>query len=161
MKKIYILLLSVLCLGVFKEANAINLNFTKNPQTEIRNLLKDHNRAIQEHKLKDIKIYYDKNYKSADGFNFDDLTAMLEKTHSAYGNIKYKTKINNITAFDNWALAQMSDKSIAKIYTDKKKTKEKMGILEGTSSYVVYLKNTPEGWNSKKNRYGFGYSCFC
>ena len=154
MKKIFLLTAISLTFGLLNQANALNLTMPdlpkfpkKSQQSEIRTLLKNHNKAIQEHRLSDIKVYYDDSYKSADGYNLEDLTTMLDKAHKTYGNIKYKTKINNITAFDNWALAQMSDTSIAKIYPDNnKKNKDKMGVLEGTSSYVVYLKNTPDGW---------------
>lgn len=150
MKKLYSIIAILLAFNVFSEADAFNLNINlpkKSQESEIKSLLKQHNKLIQEHKFKDIKVFYDDSYKSADGFNLEDLTTMLEKAHDNYGNIKYRTKINNITAFDNWALAQMSDRSIAKIYpNNNKRLKDKMGVLEGVSSYVVYLKNTPEGW---------------
>ena len=104
---------------------------------------------MDSHNLEEIKSFYHKDYKNSDGFELDDLISMLEKTYGAYENIKYKTKINNITMFDNWALVQMSDTTKAKIYPveDKKLKKEKMGILEGKSSYVVYLKkNSNNEW---------------
>ena len=148
MKKTLLVLIMFVLSGLFYSANAFDLNFLINsPENEIKTLLKKHNKALQEHNLKEIKTFYDDSYKSADGFDLEELTTMLDKAHNTYGNIKYKTKINNITAFDNWALAQMSDKSIAKIYpNNNKKYKDKMGLLEGMSSYIIYLKNTPEGW---------------
>ena len=148
MKKLSLILAVFLGLGLLNQTLAFDFNWlNKSQETEIKELLKKHNKAIQEHKFEDIKVFYDDNYKSADGFSLNDLTDMLEKAHKNYGNIKYKTKINNVTAFDNWALAQMSDKSRAEIYpNNNKKHKDKMGVLEGTSSYVIYLKNTPEGW---------------
>ena len=151
MKKLFLSITILMFFGLVESADAIGLNISnfqnKSPQNEIRTLLKNHNKAIQQNRLKDIKVFYDDNYKSADGYNLEDLTTMLEKAHKTYGNIKYKTKINNITAFDNWALVQMSDTSIAKIYPDNnKKNKDKMGVLEGISSYVVYLKKTNDGW---------------
>ena len=148
MKKTFILWAILINLGLFYQSEAMTLNLpSKNPESEIKSLLKKHNKAVQNHNYKDIKVFYDENYKSADGYNFEELSSMLEKTHKAYGNIKYKTKINNITAFDDLALVQMSDKSIAKIYpNNNKKNKSKMGVLEGVSSYIVYLKNTKDGW---------------
>jgi len=147
MRKLF-LIGAILTISLFGQAMALNINLPdKSSESEIKALLKQHNKIMQKHKYKEIKTFYDENYKSSDGFTLDDLTTMLQKAHENYGDIKYKTKINNITAFDNWALVQMSDKSIAKIYPDeKKKNKDKMGVLEGTSSYVVYLKNTDKGW---------------
>lgn len=119
----------------------------KTPQSQIKTFLKEYNKAMENRDVEQIKTFYDKDYLSADGFDVDDLVTMLEKTYDAYGNIKYKTKINNISAFDNWALVQMSDTSSAKIYPDKnKKNKDKVGKLSGKSSYVVYLNKTDDGW---------------
>lgn len=119
----------------------------KTPQSQIKTFLKEYNKAMENRDVEQIKTFYDKDYLSADGFEVDDLVTMLEKTYDAYGNIKYKTKINNISAFDNWALVQMSDTSSAKIYPDKnKKNKDKVGKLSGKSSYVVYLNKTDDGW---------------
>ena len=132
----------------FEIPTALNfLKPKKSPAKEVRSLLKQHNKAMESHNIENVKAFYTTDYHSADGFNFDDLAEMLEKTYKAYGNIKYKTKINNITAFDNWALVQLSDTSSAKLYPDKnKKNKEKMGKLEGKSVYNVYLKKTKDGW---------------
>ncbi len=147
MKKIIFLFLMVF-LSVNSNVLAFEIPFfSKTPQSEIKTLLKEHNKAMENRDVKQIKTFYDKDYLSADGFDVDDLITMLEKTYDAYGNIKYKTKINNISAFDNWALVQMSDTSSAKVYPDKdKKNKDKVGKLDGKSSYVVYLNKTNDGW---------------
>lgn len=67
---------------------------------------------------------------------------MLENTYNSYENIKYKTKINNISASNNWAIIQMSDETTAQVNPLKNKEidKYKLGLLESTSSYIVYLK---------------------
>lgn len=102
---------------------------------------------MADHNVDLVQSYYDENYKSADGFNLKDMKTMLEKTHQSYTNIKYKTKINNITTYDNWALAQMSDETYAKVYLDNdKKNKEKMGTLKGKSSYLIYFKKNNDDW---------------
>ena len=108
-----------------------NLNFKKSPKNEVRTLLNEYNRAMDKHDIEKIKTFYDENYKSSDGFKLNDLVSMLEKTYGAYQNIKYKTKINNISTCNDWALVQMSDTTSAKVYPaeDKKLKKEKMGIL--------------------------------
>lgn len=106
------------------------------------NFIRKHNSALKKHDVKKVKTFYSKDYKSADGFTTSDLEEMLKKTYSAYDNLKYKTKINNITLYDNAALVQLSDVTTAKIYPNNKKTKQrdKVGKLKGKSSYVIYLK---------------------
>jgi len=148
MKKFYTAILILTGLFFAPCAQAFETPLLKgSTHYQIRSFLKKHNKAMESHNVENVKNFYDKEYVSADGFDIDDLGQMLEKTYSAYGNIKYKTKIDNITAFDNWALVQMSDKSYARVYPDKnKKNKEKMGILSGKSVYIVYLKKTKEGW---------------
>ncbi len=149
MKKLVSSLIATLILSMNCPLYAFDFSFfnKNNPQREIKKVLKKHNRAMAEHNVNLVQSYYDENYKSADGFNLEDMKTMLEKTHQAYTNIKYKTKINNITAYDNWALAQMSDETYAKVYLDKdKKNKEKAGTLEGKSSYLVYFKKDKDNW---------------
>lgn len=122
--------------------------FEKGDKSQIRSVITKHNKALSRHDIETVKTFYDKNYKSVDGFNLDDLTSMLQKTYSTYDNIKYKTKINSISAYDNWALVQMSDVTSATVYPvdDKKIKKEKMGKLDGRSVYVVYLKKNKDSW---------------
>ncbi len=147
MKKSIILFVAIF-LVVSSEVFAFEVPFmNRTPQREIKILLKEHNKAMENRNIEQIKTFYDKDYLSADGFDIDDLITMLEKTYDAYGNIKYKTKINNISAFDNWAIVQMSDTSSAKVYPDNdRKYKDKAGRLDGKSSYVVYLNKTNDGW---------------
>lgn len=125
-----------------------SLNFMNSEKHQIRSTLIKHNRAMDNHDIEKIKTFYDEDYKSADGFNLEDMVNMLQKSYSAYKNITYKTKINNISTYDNWALVQMSEKTSAKVYPveDKNLKKEKMGCLEGKSSYVVYLKKDKDKW---------------
>ena len=114
---------------------------------QIRILLNKHNKAMDKHDIEKIKTFYDKDYKSADGFNLQDLHKMLSSTYSSYKNIKYKTKINNITLFDDYAIAQVSDKTSAIIYPETKKKKNaKTGYLTGKSVYTVYLRKNEDGW---------------
>ncbi len=149
MKKLVSSFVLLLILSANCPLYALDFNFfnKNNPQREIKKVLKKHNRAMADHDVDLVQSYYDENYKSADGFNLNDMKTMLEKTHQAYTNIKYKTKINNVTAYDNWALAQMSDETYAKVYLDNdKKNKEKAGTLKGKSSYLVYFKKDKDKW---------------
>ena len=118
-----------------------------NPKTEVKNLLKQHNKAMQEHNIEKVKTFYSDDYISSDGFDISDMEDMLKKTYSSYKDIKYKTKITNLTVNDNWALVQMTDKSKAKVYPNNdKKYKDKAGCLDGKSVYNVYLTKDKNEW---------------
>lgn len=147
MRKIALALI-IMCFSFKIPAYCFDFNIKRSANSEIRSVVNEHNKAMAEHDIEKVKTFYDKDYKSSDGFDLDDLISMLEKTHETYKNIKYKTKINNITAYNNWALVQMSDKTSAKIYPvkDKDIKKEKMGKLEGRSVYIVYLKKENDNW---------------
>ncbi len=122
--------------------------FKKTPKMEIKSLIKQHNKALSNHDVEKIKTFYDENYKSTDGFNLEDMSKMLEQTYSAYKNIKYQTKIISINATDSWALVQLKDRTTANVYPTEVKEikKEKMGKLEGTSVYNMYLKKENDSW---------------
>ena len=137
MKKLIILALTILFMSC---AYA-------NPQREVKNLIKEHNRAMQAHNVEKVKTFYSKDYISSDGFNLADMEDMLKKTYSSYNNIKYKSKITGITANDNWALVQITDKSSATVYPNNDKTyKNKSGRLSGKSMYNVYLSKENGAW---------------
>lgn len=118
---------------------------TNSNNREIKTTLKKHNKIIASNKLNLINNFYDEEYKSADGFNLEEMKTMIENTKNSFKNIKHKTKINNICAYDNWALAQMSDTTKAKVYPNKK-YKKKVGYLNGKSSFIVYLKKEDNSW---------------
>jgi len=142
-------ILFLLTLNIFLniQVNAFTL-FKQTPKAQIKATIKSYNKALSNHDIKKIETFYDKNYKSTDGFNLDEVMQMFEKTYKAYKNIKYKTKITSLNVYENWALVQMSDKTSAKIYPTeiKELKKEKMGKLEGYSVYNLYLKKENNAW---------------
>lgn len=146
MKKIFLSLFIINLLFIYP-SYSFEL-FNNNPKTQIKTVLRSYNSALKNHNVEKIKTFYDKDYKSADGFNLDDMTKMLEQTYNVYKNIKYKTKITSINAYENWALVQIQDKTSAKIYPTQIKEikKEKMGKLDGKSVYNMYLKKEDDGW---------------
>ena len=120
--------------------------FELNNYQQVKLTLREYNKALSGQDIEKVKSFYDENYKSADGFTLDELMQMLEKTYSAYGKMKQKTKINNITAYDNYAIVQLKDKTHACVYPDKNKTKGKEGILDGESLYSLYFKKSGDKW---------------
>jgi ketosteroid isomerase-like protein len=145
MKKIALLLL-ILNISL-TSAYSFEL-FKKDSKAQVRQIMNEHTKAMSNHDVEKVKSFYIKDYKSTDGFDLAELERMLNKTYSTYSNIKYKTKISSINAYDDWALVQMSDKSSAYIFPteDKNLKKEKMGKLDGKSVYNVYLKKINNEW---------------
>lgn len=143
MKKLF----TALILGLLLTNCALAYEFKKSDKAMVKSVLNKHNQALREHDIEKIKTFYASSYKSADGFNLDDLSSMLEKTYSAYKNIKYSTKVNSITTFDNFAIAQVTDKTSAVLKPDtKNKNKDKIGFLNGKSVYSIYLKKQDGTW---------------
>jgi len=141
-KKFLVLFLFILINIVSVQAIDFNSN-----SKQIKTILNKHNKALANHDIQNVKIYYDTEYHSSDGFNLDELSQMLEKTYSAYKNYKYKTKIHSISVFDDYAIAQVTDKTYAKVYPDNNKNnQDKIGILTGKSVYNVYFKKINDTW---------------
>ena len=151
MKKIALLLIA---LNLFLVPSYSFEIFKKSDKSEVRSVLNKHIKAMASHDIEAIKSFYDKDYKSTDGFNLKELEEMLIKTYETYGNIKYKVKIKSIDADDNSAMVQIADSSFATIYPsegNKKIKKEKSGNLYGKSVYNVYLKKINNEWKIVKD----------
>jgi len=134
---------NIACFG----CNLSNIFTTDKNKKEVYSTVKKHTKAMQDYDLEKLKSFYHKDYISTDGFDISSLIEMLNKTHSSYKNMKYKTKINSIMAYDNWALVQMSDVTKAIVYPDEKeKLKDKTGLLKGSSSWNLYLKKENGAW---------------
>ena len=140
MKKIIIILLLVVVSTLSADA------FDLSSYWQIRSTLRNYNKALSSKNINDVKVFYDDNYRSADGFTLNELVQMLEKTYSAYGQMKQKTKINSINVFDNYAIVQLTDKTSAVVHPDKMKSKEKAGKLDGKSVYILYFKKINNEW---------------
>ena len=143
MKKILLILFILLI-----TTPVYSCDFFNSSKMEIKSTLRKYDKALAKHDIPKIKTFYAKDYKSMDGFDLNELEQMLERTYSAYKNIKYKTKVISINAQEDWALIQMKDKTIASIYPTeiKELKKEKMGKLEGKSIYNLYLKKENNEW---------------
>lgn len=150
MKKTIVLFLM---LNILLIQQGFSFGLFKNSDFEIRSFLNKYQKAMSSNDTELIKSFYASDYISSDGYNLEDLGKMLDKTHNSYDNLKYKSKINSINAYENWALIQMSDKTSAIVYPtdDKKIKKEKQGVLDGKSVYVVYLRKDNDGWKIIKD----------
>ncbi|MBQ9149980.1 hypothetical protein IJX73_03515 [bacterium] len=151
MKKLALILIAI---NLFLAPSYSFEFFKKSRESEVRSVLNKHIKAMESHDIEAIKSFYDKNYRSTDGFNLAELEEMLIKTYETYGNIKYKVKINSIVADSECATVQISDSSSAVIYPSegsKKIKRQKSGKLYGKSVYNMYLKKINNEWKIVKD----------
>ena len=113
---------------------------------QIRKTLRNYNKALKNHDIEKVKSFYDKDYKNSDGFSLDELMEMLEKSHNTYDDLTYKTKVNSISIFDDYAVVQITDTTKATVHLDKNKSAKKAGKLKGKSVDTVYFKKHQDGW---------------
>ncbi|MBE7706847.1 MAG: nuclear transport factor 2 family protein [Cyanobacteria bacterium SIG30] len=120
--------------------NSFNLSDFKT-KNEVRNFLHNLNKKANEHDIEALKTMYDKEYKSMDGFGYEDFFKMIKETFESYPDIKYATNIKDIAVFDNKAIARLSDSAKANLKTDLLGEEfDNKGVLYSKSDYVVYLK---------------------
>lgn len=147
--KIYLTLSIFLSLTSFAYPIDCLLNPSKKQAISI---VKKYDKALKKKDINKALSFYDKDFKSADGFSIDDVKILINKTYEAFPNLKYKTKINDVSIEDNIVMIKISDITKAKIYPEidknvnkklaKKIKKEKAGNLLGKSDYIMYLKKT-------------------
>jgi len=147
MQKKILILLCIILLGFNSSWECFGLFNNKTlEEKEIISVLRKHSRAMNSHNLEKVKTFYSKDYKSADNFDLNTLLLMLEKTYLEYKNIKYKISITDIKIDKNTATVAISDQTKAKLYQNKKKNKEKAGLLEGKSNWTVKLIKENNDW---------------
>ena len=115
MKKILILFLLIFCFNSKGYSLDFSAIFKPSIENEIKNFIKEHDKAYSKQNIEEVKTFYDENYISADGYNLNKLGEMLENTYNSYENIKYKSKINNIITSNNWAIIRMEDRTTAQV----------------------------------------------
>lgn len=149
MKKTALLLLGFLFFINFTSSPSYSFKVKKTSQNEkeIRNFVKDYNKVLKKNDLNTLERFYDENYKNSDGYDLDELMNMIDKTSKAFDDIKYKTKITKIDTRNDSAIVHLSDDTTAKLYPSKKfKDKDKIGVLNGKSTSVMYLKKQDGMW---------------
>lgn len=151
MKKTLILSLAILfCLSLLNTTPCYSFELfkkTNKTEKEIRDFLNDYNKVLEKNDLVTLTRFYDKEYKNDDGYNLEELIVMLDKTSKAFDDIKYDTKIKRIDIRKNCAVVHLEDNTSAKIYPLKKhKNRSKVGILDGKSTSVMYLRKKDGLW---------------
>lgn len=149
MKKTAILSLAFLFFSSFMALPSYSFEFKKRSQSEkeIRAFLNDYNKVLVKNDLKTLAQFYDSEYRNTDGYDLEELIAMIDKTTKAFEDIKYRTKITGIDIRKDCAAVHLSDVTTAKVYPSKKfKNRDKIGKLRGESTSVMYLKKEDGMW---------------
>lgn len=110
----------------------------------VKKTLEDLNKYTNEKNIEEIKNIYDKNFYSGDSFDYESYIKMVEETFAVYSEIKYKSKIKNISVTDDWAIVQMSDKTTATLMNQD--FDDPKGELEGYCDYTLYLRKYNDKW---------------
>ena len=84
---------------------------------------------------------YDKKYISADGFNLDTFSSVIEDIWNTYDNLKYKIEIDDITIKNDTATAKLIEKTAAKVELSK----TYKGDLNSTANTIYHLKKNKAG----------------
>lgn len=157
MKKIVLTLLALFI--TFNCANAMQFKLfgkkeTKEPTQieEIESFFLQYIDASNEKNIEALKNFYDKNYISSDGFTYDDLFEIIQKTWSKFPEIKYDTIIKDIETDKNKASVELKDISIASLNSRDEIENPPVdmvgieGSLFSTSHYIVNLEKKNNCW---------------
>lgn len=144
MKKILILIAAVLMMINMPSAHA---GFFENKleELQIRKLILDLNSYSNKHDLERIRSLYSEDFKSGDGFNYDDFFKMVGVTFDSYKDIKYRVKIKNIQVNGNKAEVKTNDRTTATLES-RNSSGTSLGDLRGDCDYIVYLKKQDGKW---------------
>ncbi len=158
-KKITILLIFLAISGFVEPCFSFPFEFGRlnETQKEIKEFLNDYNKVLAKNDLKMLSRFYDTEYKNTDGYNLADLLSMIDKTTKTFDDIKYKSKIKRIDTRKNSALVQLEDETTARVYPEsgmgfkdkvryRCKNRDKVGVLDGKSTSIMYLKKQDGAW---------------
>lgn len=140
MKRILLLIF----VALFFTQNSFAFSFFNN-QTEEEALTKFFKKQEYYANKTNLKNYlktYDKNYKSADGFNLEIYSKLVSDLWSIYRNIEYDIEIKNITVNGSRAQVEICEKSYAEIKTSKVYS----GELNSIANTVYYLEKQDNKW---------------
>ena len=143
MKRILILTLTALVFGLFDtQAEAKN---NKIDELKIKRLVSQMDKYSNEHSVKKLKTIYSPDFKSGDGFDFNEFFSLVETTFTSYSNIKYSVKIKKIDIEGDAAQAALFDRTTGVLAT-KNENGLTFGDLAGDCDYLIYLKKIGGKW---------------
>ncbi len=138
MKKI--LLSFLILVTINTSASAFNLFKGESDEKTLKKIVAKIETATNKKDVDGILKYYNKSYKSFDGFNLTDLEGMLEQSFEGYDKLKFKSKVKNILIEDQRASIFLVDDTKATLKGESKKLGK--GELTATSDYALnFVKN--------------------
>ena len=161
MKKSFILLFSILFFAINVQAFAIEqceegvckLEEAPTEQEIQNNLKKEQITAFikkfekfqNKHDLLELKRIYAEEFVNSDGFNRNQLFALMKRTFLSYPDLKTDIKINDIVVIDDYAMVFVEQKLSATTQNVSQITGDK-GIYVADLNSILYLKKINDIW---------------
>ncbi len=143
MKRILILTLMALVFGLCSpQAEAKN---NKIDELKIKRLISQMDKYSNAHNVEKLKSLYSPDFKSGDGFDFDEFFSLVDTTFNSYSNIQYKVKLKKVNIEGDDAQATLFDRTTG-VLTSKSENGLTFGDLEGDCDYIIYLKKNKGKW---------------
>ena len=156
MKKKFCILFTVLFLFAVVPAKSIdikeklsqigfNLFTEKDAATEITKVIEKQEKYANKSNFKKIKQLYTQDYTNFDGINLDEYVESLQKTSKTHDKLLYKTTINNIYVYGNYATVTVIDYMEGQTKNSYEKIEGK-GTLTSTAKAVYYFRKESGEW---------------
>lgn len=143
MKRILILTLTALMFslcGIQAEAKGNKID-----ELKIKRLISKMDKYSNAHNIKKLKTLYSPDFKSWDGFNFDEFFSLVETTFNSYSNVQYKVKTKKIEIDGNNAQVALFDRTTGTLASTGENGLN-FGDLSGDCDYIAYLKKVGGKW---------------
>lgn len=146
MKKLILLLIATFLFT--NSCSAFTWKFEQTDEDLIKKLMRKHVRYSNRTNADKLTSLYDTNYKSADGFNLEVYSKMIEDIWNTYDDLEYSMEIKNISINNESAKVEVIEKTYSKIT----ESKIYQGELKSEADTVYYLKKLDKKWKVVADR---------
>ena len=122
-----------------------NLFTEKDAASEITKVIEKQQKYANKNNYKKLKLLYTDDYTNFDGINIDEYVESLQKTWNTHDKLSYKTTINSINVFGNYATVYVTDEMQGQTKDTYEKIEGK-GVLSSTAKSVYYFKKDSGEW---------------
>ena len=141
MKKFLLTLLFIILIS--QPCNAFCFSGVCKDENAVRRVINSQVKYANKTNLEKFISTYDENYTSADGFNLEIYTKLINDIWSTYNGVKYGIEIKNIKVANNRATVEVIEKSEAKLFLSK----AYQGTLHSSANSIYHLKkNNQNRW---------------
>ncbi len=144
MKKILVLLIALL-VTTCNVTPGFTKGTSKIDELKIKRLVSQMTKYSNAHDLKKVQSLYSPDFKSGDGFSFDEFFSMVDTTFKSFSDIKYKAKIKDIKINGNEASVEIVDTTTGTL-ANSNENGVTFGDLAGDCDYVIQLKKQGRKW---------------